>query len=319
MTRTIIFVLITLATAAQAGRSPDSLYIKVFQSPYLWRTDKEGRGLVADQSFAWLDAQTGPCMDPVGNYIYEVYETTLRRHDARTGSHVDYPVANSARSVGCGTDGRHFYYGWTARRIAKTALDGTLVSVTEMPRYYECYHGMGVARDTFWIVSNDFAPLDYQGYPCSEFTGDTAHYYSTIHNPLASVGIGMPICWDGSRFYAACGGYSTSPIIWWDSQHNMVDSVMIDKDIRSVMCVDTTWTGIAEPGRRSDNTRTVRASVSRGVLFLAGTTGPAELLDLSGRSVMALASGANDVRRLPPGVYTVIAANRVLARVVLLR
>jgi hypothetical protein len=53
------------------------------------------------------------------------------------------------------------------------------------------------------------------------------------------------------------------------------------------------------------------ATVVRGVLFLngdyprMGTVPKAALLDISGRKVMALTPGANDVRHLAPGVYFV--------------
>jgi len=61
-------------------------------------------------------------------------------------------------------------------------------------------------------------------------------------------------------------------------------------------------------------------TVVRGVLFLAESpsSSPSCLLDVSGRKVMDLASGANDVRELAPGVYfirQVSGAGRGAARV----
>ena len=52
------------------------------------------------------------------------------------------------------------------------------------------------------------------------------------------------------------------------------------------------------------------ATVIRGVLQLGAggrpeASGRAELLDISGRETMELKPGANDVARLPPGVYFV--------------
>ena len=50
-------------------------------------------------------------------------------------------------------------------------------------------------------------------------------------------------------------------------------------------------------------------SIIRGVLFLAGAAShkpqAASLLDISGRKVLDLKPGANDVRALAPGVYFV--------------
>ena len=314
--RCLAVALLGAATVAFAGRSTDSLYYKVFQSPYLWRTDKSGNGLVSEGSFTWLDPQTGPCMDPAGNYIYEVYESTLRRHDARTGAHVDYPLAHPARALGCGTDGEHFYYGWTAWNFVKTTLAGVELSVTQLGQYYAPYHGIGVGRDTFWIVSDDFAPLDYRGYPCGEFTGDTAHYYSTIHNPLGGVGIGMPICWDGEQFFAACAGYPQSVICRWDAGHNLLDTVTIPVDVRTVM-TPRLPTAVAEHPQSLAPRPSPIASVVRGVLYLQAPRDMTEmpgisdrvprpaLLDATGRRLLDLAPGPNDLSRLAPGVYFV--------------
>ena len=51
------------------------------------------------------------------------------------------------------------------------------------------------------------------------------------------------------------------------------------------------------------------ANIARGVLFLAQASGlkpqAASLLDVSGRKVLDLHPGANDARRLAPGVYFV--------------
>jgi hypothetical protein len=65
------------------------------------------------------------------------------------------------------------------------------------------------------------------------------------------------------------------------------------------------------------------ATIARGVLFvsgLAGSSPSASLLDISGRKVMNLQSGANDVSRLVPGVYFVRDGKAVgVRRVVLVK
>lgn len=74
------------------------------------------------------------------------------------------------------------------------------------------------------------------------------------------------------------------------------------------MSVISAGVGIAEckAGQRSRN-RTL--SICRGVLTCQPTAScaqlAAELLDLSGRKVMDLQPGENDVRHLAPGVYFV--------------
>lgn len=64
-------------------------------------------------------------------------------------------------------------------------------------------------------------------------------------------------------------------------------------------------------------------TIVRGVLFMAEDPSPSWLLDISGRKVLDLKPGANDVRRLAPGVYLVHSANdkrqSQMARVIVAR
>ena len=76
-----------------------------------------------------------------------------------------------------------------------------------------------------------------------------------------------------------------------------------------VCVLETTATGVAEP-KQVESVRTRKgATVVRGVLMIGDrgqkTGDRAELLDVSGRKVMDLKPGANDVRALAPGVYFV--------------
>jgi hypothetical protein len=68
--------------------------------------------------------------------------------------------------------------------------------------------------------------------------------------------------------------------------------------------------GIEETMNEEQGTLNVGPTIVRGVLFLSedrrpGTEDRAELLDISGRKVLDLNPGANDVRHLAPGVYFV--------------
>ncbi len=119
-----------------------------------------------------------------------------------------------------------------------------------------------------------------------------------------------------SRNWVAFGlvGYNWSRILteraWITGWNNnpRADSPWLD--------VDYSLTGAEEPpaGALSEPHR--RPTIVRGVLWLSpsplpspsrgeGKEGRAELLDISGRSVMELRPGANDVRHLAPGVYFV--------------
>ena len=78
-----------------------------------------------------------------------------------------------------------------------------------------------------------------------------------------------------------------------------------------------------ERGTRNDERRTSGATIVRGLIQVdsrqyAVYRGGAELLDILGRRVMDLQPGANDVRRLSPGVYFVAEQRRVM-KVVLQR
>ena len=65
---------------------------------------------------------------------------------------------------------------------------------------------------------------------------------------------------------------------------------------------------VAEPRAVLTEGNRLASTVIRGVLFMpehAGSSPSASLLDISGREVMNLRPGANDVRALAPGVYFV--------------
>ena len=83
--------------------------------------------------------------------------------------------------------------------------------------------------------------------------------------------------------------------------------------------------GLAEQRLPQTSNRASLATVVRGVLFLPMAENGyspqeeqspfSELLDISGRNVMDLRPGANDVRALAPGVYFVRAVSRKLSAV----
>jgi YVTN family beta-propeller protein len=71
---------------------------------------------------------------------------------------------------------------------------------------------------------------------------------------------------------------------------------------------------VGEAGLAQRSTRKPEPTIVRGVLFLAakgeGRKANSELLDISGRKVLDLCPGPNDVRSLAPGVYFVRAVGR---------
>jgi hypothetical protein len=71
---------------------------------------------------------------------------------------------------------------------------------------------------------------------------------------------------------------------------------------------DSALVGAQEKAARETPRRTPTVTIVRGVLSLPGSwlsVGHSSLLDASGRKVMDLTPGENDVSRIDPGVYFV--------------
>ncbi len=77
--------------------------------------------------------------------------------------------------------------------------------------------------------------------------------------------------------------------------------------LKTYLTVEYELTGVAEPGSPRGSER-LGASVIQGTLFVSDGSGTSWLLDPSGRKVMALHAGTNDVRAVVPGVYFVTPA-----------
>jgi hypothetical protein len=105
--------------------------------------------------------------------------------------------------------------------------------------------------------------------------------------------------------------------------------MVVQDSLPVVGFVDQTgvWLARRQPAGIDEHPQSVRArtepTVVTSVLFLSGVSGhkphAAGLADISGRRVMDLRPGANDVRALPPGVYVIEAGPGLRAKVVKLR
>jgi hypothetical protein len=110
----------------------------------------------------------------------------------------------------------------------------------------------------------------------------------------------------------------TEPAIYW-----AVCSLYLAPDQNRLNDVRRTWflvdprPGIEESRQLTASSSQPAATVVRGVLLLAEATSlkpqAASLLDITGRKVLALKPGANDVSQLPSGVYFVRAVSRKLS------
>jgi len=179
-------------------------------------------------AFAWLYNQTTVGMDPAGTFCYEVYETTLRRHNTNDGSHVDFTIPHGYWA--CGTDG-NFIYAPVKDTVYKYTLAGTLVSTTVLdltPVWYE----FSVVNDTVWCGPGDSI---MHGYACSKFTGgsittDATWNVGSGSNAPALVG------WDGQYYYVSWDGYSSNTFKRFNADRTLSASGTINIDTRGVMC-----------------------------------------------------------------------------------
>jgi hypothetical protein len=172
-------------------------------------------------------------------------------------------------------------------------------------------------RDTFMFVVSDFWLVSYSvADPVQPRALDSVSLTGHMHDVLVLDSI------------AYCGGWVMQMVDVADPQNMRVlpETWVPPSWIRRIVyappylytccteggvCImETLQTGIAEPGRAEGEQAQKGASVVSGVLFLPEASGhepqaASWLLDISGRKVLDLHPGANDVRALAPGVYFV--------------
>ena len=132
------------------------------------------------------------------------------------------------------------------------------------------------------------------------------------------------LCIDHSGRYLFCAGYLDNRLRVYDMQADSQVSAYVelpsppfcitpnpDQGCIYVGCQDAILVcpdvppGVGEAMNDERGVMSIGASIVRGVLLLAESPGTSCLMDVSGRKVMGLKSGANDVRALAPGVYFV--------------
>ncbi len=182
-------------------------------------------------TFAFLDSQTSVGMStPAGNYIYEVNDTTLRRHSTTSGAYTDYTI--SSGSTCCMTDGQYLYVP-VADTVFKYTFTGTLVTQTTLditPLQYR----FSLANDTIWCSANA-ADTVLNGYACAKFSGGSITPDATwIIGPGA--GSGVMVTWGGQYYFAGWNGDSTNTFKRFNPDRSLSASGTIDIDTRGVMC-----------------------------------------------------------------------------------
>jgi len=258
-----------------------------------------------------------------------VRRENLRLIDCRTDSVVvDTPFDGNIYAVTHTGDGKKVYavHHYTYDRL--DVLDASSLSLLTTVDW----HFGGQAQPTFLVCSESthklywFAPDPYGAEQDSILVIDTRS--DAVVARLKAGFRQNQGCLDRSGRYIFCPDVSNNSLIVYDTQSDSLAAVYThlpgpfavtpNPELGSiyVWCSDVVLVypdapaGVEESmndERGAMNTRA--ASIVRGILFLHGATSlkpqAASLMNVSGRRVMGLRPGANDVRALPPGVYFV--------------
>jgi hypothetical protein len=212
--------------------SSDSLYWKDYGSTsYLKSSAKDQNPAPADRTaMTFQNSQTVICMDPMGDFVYEVDGSTMRRFSTADGSDTNYTLTYSGNGA-CGTDGQYVYVP-SGTSIHKYTTTGTYVNTTTI-NFSTNQYAFGVANDTLW--AGDFSGVTYYGYACAKFEGDTLSYNATWNVGGGTGGAGMNIAFDGTYYYWAMGGYSSNSFKRFYSDRTLYTEGMVSTDCRGVM------------------------------------------------------------------------------------
>jgi len=213
--------------------SSDSLYWKDYYSTsYLKSSAKDQNPAPADRTaMAFQDSQTVVSMDPSGDYVYEVYGSTMTRFSTVDGSYTSYTLAYIGNSA-CATDGQYVYVP-NGTSIHKYTTTGAYVNTTTIDNSTNQY-AFAVTNDTLW--AGDVSGVTYYGYACSKFEGDTLSYDATWNVGGGTGGAGMNIAFDGTYYYWAMGGFTSNSFKRFYADRTLYDSGMVSTDCRGVMC-----------------------------------------------------------------------------------
>ena len=191
------------------GASMDSLYWRPANTNYLYVSPKVDSPTPTQRTaMSFHNGQARPCMDPHGDFVYEVNSSNLYRFSTVDGSMTTYALSPSGSATGCATDGQYVYVpsSMTSETIYKYTMTGTYVNTTVLDLATEQW-GMSICRDTFW-ANPSMGVFTYYAYPTSQFNGGSINYVTSW-----DVGSGSPfnlgnIAYDGTYFYVAWMGES---------------------------------------------------------------------------------------------------------------
>jgi hypothetical protein len=301
---------------ATSPLSPDSLYFKALSGTALMCAAKSANPAPYNRvAMSFQDGQSVPCMDPQGNYVYEVIGSTLRRFSTTTGAYTDFPLSNAGIRT-CATDG-NFVFVPNGTSVHKYTTTGTYVNTTTLNITCDAY-SFALANDTVWASPDRYNHVFY-GYASTRFQGG-----SISQDQIWDVGTGIygtgNIAFDGTYYYVTWIG--TNPITFkrFTAARTLYDAGLVSIDPRSVMCLWTSHvaveelTGASPVGLSMSIAPNPLASGAATLRYLLPASGPAcvTIYDVTGRLAyrrVALVGPAGavslELHDLAGGVYVV--------------
>jgi hypothetical protein len=299
-----------------AAPSAESLYFKAYDGTALMCAAKSANPSPANRvPMNFRYGHSVPCMDPQGNYVYEVYDDTLRRFSTATGHYDDVALTHTSGRV-CATDGNYLFIP-NAESVHKYTMDGSYVNTTTLNINCDPY-SFALANDTVWVSPDRYGET-FRGYASTRFNGGAISEDQTWAVGPGTNGTGT-IAWDGTYYYVIWVG--TAPITFkrFTAARALYDSGETSIDPRSVMTLWTSSVAVAEPAGarlRLASLTVVPSPIGRGPATVSySLPGPAPatvtLYDVAGRPAyrLALPKAANgaarlDLDKLAGGVYLV--------------
>jgi hypothetical protein len=213
----------------------DSLYWKQYTGTYLMSSAKAQSPVPANRTaMAFQYSQATPCMEPNGDYVYEVYGSNLRRFSTTDGSYTNFTLSYSGGS-GCATDGQYIYVPGSSNSatIYKYTMTGSYVNTTTLNVTCDAY-AVSVVNDTFWACPDRYS-YTYYAFPTSAFNGGSINYVTSWNVGSGTNGVGN-IAFDGTYYYVPFIGASNITFKRFTANRSLYSTGTASIDPRGVMC-----------------------------------------------------------------------------------
>ncbi len=281
--------------AGAAQVSADSLYFKAYQGTALMSSAKGASPAPVNRTaMAFQYDQSTPCMDPDGNYVYELFGNRLRQYNVANGSHVEHITADSVGRWACATDGEYIY-SMSANKIDKYTATGSFINSTTLDLSTVNQFCISLVNDTLW-VKEQLDDQVWHGYAAAKLNGGSISQDATW-DAGGGTYRSVNIAFDGTYYYVARGGNPNLTFRRFRVNRTLYDEGTLTIDPRGVMCRRNPPVGAAEPRTPAELLGlAVRPNPFRRaatVVFSLPMAGQAslKLYDVGGRLVATLASG----------------------------